>query len=617
VSIERFASVLASADGLRVSLCPEGALDDQAWPVQLGPQLSARRGFDGDRWVGVEEYQGRHRLVLQEQSSYIARVDAEPHRQVRAFGLVGSATPALAVAANTSVYRISTGNAVGLTRLVVGGSPGEAVPWSGMRVRIRVRKLGDPDRDFEWMVDDIVSAVRSLALTLVAPTNLGIARSARGKSFAYEDLIFLRSISRDVDRVMDRITRRPHYRVTTETRVEDASRAAEIDPGRLVHLAADSRALAVAPSAVQQSRVLSGGAAAVMTVAGRHWVPIRVPAISRTVDYDTFENRFVRFALEAFRERCHAIYLAALQARRGALAQEADALAIRFGSWLRRSPFDQVGTLHGFAMTSQVLLREDNYNALLRRYREFLLTSDIAWEGFDLVQESRDAAKLYEMWVFIQTVRAIASFAEPISGGSADALLRLDREGLVVNLRRGAKSEVQFRLGASRISVAYDRTYGGTDADPRPSSRAASYSLALRPDVSIEMTAARVRRRGFVDAKYRVDRLSASFADPTLTNDSDPAAEVEMGSFKVDDLNKMHAYRDAIGGARFAVAAYPGQETRRFPPDHREFATTGGVGAIALGPGEGRSRKGFRAEVQRLVEGQLEELAGSALARVD
>ena len=52
-----------------------------------------------------------------------------------------------------------------------------------------------------------------------------------------------------------------------------------------------------------------------MTVGGRHWVPIRVPAISRTVDYDTFENRFVRFALEAFRERCHAISLAARSLR--------------------------------------------------------------------------------------------------------------------------------------------------------------------------------------------------------------------------------------------------------------------------------------------------------------
>ena len=238
---------------------------------------------------------------------------------------------------------------------------------------------------------------------------------------------------------------------------------------------------------------------------------MRLQAVRRVVDHDTFENRFVRFALEAFRDRSHAIAVAARRSRRPALAAEADALAVGFGSWLRRSPFEDVGTLRGFTMTSQVLLREDSYNALLRRYREFLLTSDVAWDGFDLLQESRDAAKLYEMWVFIQTVRAAASFADPLPGIEGDSLLRLDGSGLVVNLQRGVKSAVRFAFGQARMDVTYDRTYSRAVLDPRPSARPASYSLALRPDVSIELVTPTARMRGFVDAKYRVDRLPLVF----------------------------------------------------------------------------------------------------------
>lgn len=607
MSLARYAAVRVATRGIVVSLSPEGAVEVGRFPLHIAPGITACPGLDQERWVGLEQHAGGMRLVLEEQSSYIARVESS-ERDIGLFGLHTQTKPPLTIASGTGVFRVSTGNLVGLTRLVVGPvGPGA---WPGLPVRIRVRKLGDPDRDFEWMVDDIVSAVRSLALTVAAPTALGIVRSSRGRSFAYEDLVFLRSIARDVDRVMDRITRRPHFRMASRTMTEDASRAAEIDPAGLVQLAADVRALALAPSLTHQSRVLSGGAAKAMTFGNRHWIPVRVPAVRHVVDHDTFENRFVRFVLEAFRDRCHAIAVAARASRRPFLATEADALAVRFGSWLRRSPFDEVGRLRGLTMTSQVLLREDNYNALLRRYREFLLTSDVSWDGFEFLQQSRDVAKLYEMWVFIQAVRAVASFADPVPSRSADSLLRVDSSGLVVNLQRGTQSAVRFALRQARISVTYDRTFSGSNADPRPSARPASYSLALRPDVSIEMVTSGGRRRGFVDAKYRVDRLPRVFEDPASVVDEDEDAE--PGTFNVDDLNKMHTYRDAIGGSCFAVAAYPGHATRLFPRLRDEFARSGGVGAVALRPDPDHPASGFAGILRQVVEDALTHTPGSS-----
>ena len=71
------------------------------------------------------------------------------------------------------------------------------------------------------------------------------------------------------------------------------------------------------------------------------------------------------------------------------------------------------------------------------------------------------------------------------------------------------------------------------------------------------------RRRIFLDAKYRVDGFGAA-----LVSDEDEADEQpgQQGTFKPSDLHKMHTYRDAIGGAFAAVAVYPGDKQRLYPP---------------------------------------------------
>ncbi len=62
------------------------------------------------------------------------------------------------------------------------------------------------------------------------------------------------------------------------------------------------------------------------------------------------------------------------------------------------------------------------------------------------------------------------------------------------------------------------------------------------------------RRRIFLDAKYRVDGLSKAFFGD---QEPDDVSDEPEGTFKPDDLHKMHTYRDAVGGAFAAVAVYP------------------------------------------------------------
>lgn len=137
---------------------------------------------------------------------------------------------------------------------------------------------------------------------------------------------------------------------------------------------------------------------------------------------------------------------------------------------------------------------------------------------------------------------------------------------------------------------------------------AASYSLTLRPDVSIALERGSRRSRVFLDAKYRVDGFSKAFIGD---QDPDEGLGEPEGTFKPDDLYKMHTYRDAVGGAFAAVAVYPGSERRLYPPVRDDFIARGGVGAVPLRPRVSYNREAYASEVRGLVEAAWSSLGAS------
>ncbi len=574
----------------------------EAW-TEAAPVIGSWVGLASADGTGmsVEDDDGTVRVVLEEQTTYTVRVAG---RRPRRAGFGEASLEAItSIGAHESVFRLDTGNLVGLTSLEFASDEPSNQP-TPIAVRIRVRKLGDPDADFAWLVMSVVDAIRALALTVASPTGLKTARTQQGMSYSYEDFLFLRAIARDVERSVERIARNPHRRVVQRVEAMDSWVAPEVEPGQLASIASDPRSIAVV-SEIEQHRLLSPGARSRFTRSNRHLALLRLPATRREVSFDTYENRFVRFAVSSFRRRALAISDAARRAGRPTLAQDASALALRFAALLRLGPFSEVGDLAAFVSTSQVLLREDDYNQLLRLYREFVLTADVVWDKFRTLQENRDVAGLYEIWVYLETVRAVAT----VLGQGADsddsigALIRTLPDGLHVNLAEGRRSSVRFRTSRGLVRVAYNESYGPAGVDPRPGAAGASYSLPLRPDVSISVEAGTGRVRIFLDAKYRVDGLSTAFLDGQAIEDASNEPE---GTFKREDLYKMHTYRDAVGGAFAAIAVYPGSERRLYPKTRADFIARGGVGAIPLRPRTGYVRSEFVREIGALLE------AGSA-----
>lgn len=605
--MRRFSALRRERDGVVVTLVASEDREswDDAWPLVAG-----WRGIASPRGTGmsIEEDGDSVRVVLEEQTTYTVRVAGatceragfgEPHVQAVS-----------AAQAHEAVFRLKTGNLIGLTTIVF--DPTSPEDDSAVAARIRVRKLGDPDADFAWLVMSVVKAIRALALTVASPTALKTARTTRAASYAYEDLVFLRSIAKDVSQAVEQISRNPHRRVIRRVESMDAWLAPEIAPAQLASIATDPRSIARV-SEIEQRRLVSPGARRTFSRSERHFGPVRLPAGRREVDYDTYENRFVRFVVTSFRQRALSIADAARRADRPSLARDANAIAVGFASLLRLTPFAEVSDLMTFASTSQVLLREDAYNRLLRLYREFVLTADVVWDRFRTLQENRDVARLYEMWVFLETVRAVASVLGhgAQAEDAATALIRTLPDGLHVNLAEGRKSSVAFRLPDGHVRVTYNESYRHTRTDPRASGTAASYSLSLRPDVSIEVRRGSRQRRIFLDAKYRVDGFSAA-----LMTDEDEADEQpgQHGTFKPSDLHKMHTYRDAIAGAFAAVAVYPGVEQRLYPPKRADFTKRGGVGAVPLRPGDLYDADAFVDEVSAVMRATWASMSSTATA---
>ncbi len=104
------------------------------------------------------------------------------------------------------------------------------------------------------------------------------------------------------------------------------------------------------------------------------------------------------------------------------------------------------------------------------------------------------------------------------------------------------------------------------------------------------------------DAKYRVDFIEQLFGEEQDTN----GGESSQGSYKREDLLKMHAYRDAIRRTQGAYVIYPGTELKHWQGYHEILP---GLGAFPLKPG------GSAAGIEQFLRDVVTHVCDRATAR--
>ncbi|MBU3069270.1 DUF2357 domain-containing protein [Aestuariicella sp. G3-2] len=271
---------------------------------------------------------------------------------------------------------------------------------------------------------------------------------------------------------------------------------------------------------------------------------------------NTLENQFVKF----FYEYCQQICLSVLNIKKlpDAVVERANSLLLTIRRILSDSFFIDIDSPSRISTNSTVLSSRDGYNNLLKYFTNSLFSVRHIFEEFEneLKVDLVDIATLYEMWCFYKVSYQI--LGEQVFVSEKTSKIKEDT----------IKYSTTFEN--DNFAVSYNRSFS--------ISGGGSYSTTLRPDITVQNKATGVFFH--FDAKYRINSYIGS-------------DDLEYKTFKNDDVNKMHAYLDAIYDSDSAIVLYPGNKFKFFVNSkpsqvveevESEFDLTG-VGALPLIPG--------------------------------
>lgn len=449
-----------------------------------------------------------------------------------------------------------------------------------LELEVRSRKLNYLS-EYRWMLRDIADQMTELVMERFAPSVTHFTQAdTRDAVTLYQRYAFLRALltGDEFQAALGEITRRPHV---TWVELQEA-----VSPGQPIKAGAETIRQLTRPGV----RVPWAGGPI-------QSIPLRLVRKHTDATHDTTPNRFVRFALERWRQVVADIDRGlALESENPAVARgrrEVARTLEQLDTALNQELFKDLGPLPRFPADDQVLQRRAGYRDVFRAYLEFELAARLSWRGADASYSAgqRDVATLYEYWVFLQLAKLIAK----LTGQTFDLtpLIEARTDGLNVVLQQGKElvlSGVVERIGRKlKLELWFNRTFGLARGDLR------SWTRPMRPDCSLVISAASNEPAGFepvllhFDAKYRVAQIVELFGDVENNGHSEGGDRrsdtLERKGATREDLLKMHSYRDAVRRSAGAFVLYPGDNVPENHAEYREYhELLPGLGAFVLQP---------------------------------
>lgn len=302
-------------------------------------------------------------------------------------------------------------------------------------------------------------------------------------------------------------------------------------------------------------------------------VPGRI--LDRRVEpsFDTYENRLLREFAEQVERRLRALKRAAehLDGFRKEHGPALDQMLRSLHAARRTAAFlDGVGRLRGTPnRLTQVLLRSPSYQAVLRGYMRLQRSPRIRLDHPAMSAPVRDVPMLYEAWCTLVVMDELLTVAQ--LGGWQVTAQRLTAPGevrpFVSVLPSDSHPLLVLQRGRVTASLFYKRRYKRRFKPGNAALR--SISFVQEPDITLEVCdAAGGRVLHLLDPKYKL-------------------AAYEQGKNKPikEDIDKMHAYRDAIRDQADQRVVH--SAAILFPGDDRVYGD--GIGALGLLPGSPRA----------------------------
>ena len=406
---------------------------------------------------------------------------------------------------------------------------------------------------FASLLDDLFQRITRLPFTIQARTERSVVEALRPPTplFTY---YFLRHYCKEIQASLQIILADPHRLLTSEDELVSLSAVNEVDGEILMDVFRN-------PSRWVKN---SGHP---MAARMKGFIPQRVIQHLAQESFDTQENRFILAFLGQLLNAADQLFSQRWWNHTPVIHQR----AIRetyslIQQGIIHPIFNEVGEQQILPVNSQVLLRKEGYREMLTLWQLFHQARRPLFEPLHHAIEIRNVAELYEYWVFFELVDRIGDIYNLVPIMELNAS---DESGL------DWKSKAHFGPYGTLI---YNQTFY------HRSTHFHTYSTTMRPDyVWCQNGVSKV----VLDAKF-----SFSIVDFEIGEEEQEGSVITRP--KLDDLYKMHTYRDALD-LHAAVAIYPGNTSVFFDKSQGRSESVdlqqllsgqmNGIGAIPMKPG--------------------------------
>jgi predicted component of viral defense system (DUF524 family) len=270
-------------------------------------------------------------------------------------------------------------------------------------------------------------------------------------------------------------------------------------------------------------------------------LPLKVVSEFYDDTIDTIENQFIKHLLEIVLQLLNSVLVKVSLMQISFLKLEIEECITRCERILSNQIFQNISKLKYFPSKSNVLQTKHPYKELYRIYMLLFYEVEISDETLNtsMTTSLKDLPKLYEYWCFLNIVEILNT-----KYGEIDLIqqgfIKYNQDNLCFLIGSPEDGLTYIVNENKKIKLFYSKNY--TSENIIYSGR--SYSHTLDPDISVELFFNDVLVAIIhFDAKYKLDNFI---------------------SFKNEDLDKMHTYKDAILGSIGAYVLYPGKETKNF-----------------------------------------------------
>lgn len=267
---------------------------------------------------------------------------------------------------------------------------------------------------------------------------------------------------------------------------------------------------------------------------------------------DVYENRLVKAFLEQVDRRLRRLRQVLSPLQHQALLQTAAGLADRIATARRQASFlNEVGVLsHAPDRITMVLLNRPAYRAALETYLEFQRSVGVHLEEEALDAPLENLPYLYQLWGTLQVIHGLLEAGTELGYTvEHERLIGRSLGGVFVRILPDGKAVVALWHPdtGTMVRLIPECSYGAG-----PGLHSITYSQ--RPDIAVEVYPPSSPPRVWLfDPKYKLDGEWLEGGDTS-------------GKPKKIDIDKMHAYRDAIRDSegrrvvQYAAILYPGPQ---------------------------------------------------------